>query len=268
MTARSMPGLEKGTEDRQVTVNVAAATPSAQKMLTPRFRGIAAIAVLLLVVAGILACELPGLGGDTKPAVVVLSPASGTQVKAGETVAIQSSATDVKGVTRIELWVDGTLVHSDVSPQQQPAFGVTQEWTAAVLGSHSVTVKAHNASGRVSDPATVTVNVIEEMMATPVPLPSVTLPPGVPWAAITADILNVRKGPGTNYGALGQLQQNDVVEIAGKNVDGSWLQVVYPTGTIGRGWISTSYAQIRGSPAFIPVVETPSPPTPTPVSSP
>lgn len=226
-------------------------------MLSPCFRRIAAIAVLLPLVAGILGCELPGLGGGPKPMVAILSPASGTQVKAGEIVAIQSSATDVKGVARVELWVDGSLVRSDLSPQQQPAFTVTQEWTAAVLGSHSLTVKAYNAAGRVSDPATVTVNVIEEVTATPIPLARVTLPPGVPWAVITADILNVRRGPGTNYPVVGQLQQNDVVEISGKNADSTWLQIVYPTGTIGRGWISAAYAQVRGSPAFIPVVETP-----------
>ena len=233
-------------------------------MLASRFRGIAAIAVLLLLVAGILACELPGLGGGTKPTVVILSPASGTQVKAGQTVAIQSSATDAKGVTRVELWVDGSLVRFDVDPQQQPTLSVTQEWTAAVLGSHSVVVKAYNATGRVSDPATVTVNVIEEVTATPTTLAGVTLPPGVPWAAITAGVLNVRRGPSTNYPVIGQLKQNDVVEISGKNADGSWLQIVYPTGTIGRGWISASYAQVRGSPVSIPVVETPLPPTPTP----
>ncbi len=228
-----------------------------------------AIAVLSLLAAGILACELPGLGGGPKPTVVILSPASGTQVKAGETVAIQSSATDVKGVTRVELWVDGSLVRSDVNPQQQPAFSVIQEWTATILGSHSVTVKAYNAAGQVSDPATVTVNVVEDgTAAVPTTPASVTLPPGAPWAAITAGVLNVRKGPGTNYPVIGQLQQNDVVEIAGKNADSSWLQIVYPTGTIGRGWISASYAQVRGSPAFIPVVETPPPSTPTPASSP
>jgi hypothetical protein len=237
---------------------------------TERSQEIAAIAVLLLLVTGILACELPGLGGGTKPTVVILSPVSGTQAKAGETVAIQSSATDVKGVTRVELWVDGSLVRSDVSPQPQPAFSVIQEWTAAVLGSHSVTVKVYNTAGRVSDPATVTVNVIEEGIAALTPPASVTLPPGAPWAAITARVLNIRRGPGTNYPVIGQLQQNDVVEIAGKNADGSWLQIVYPTGTIGRGWVSASYAQVRGSPAFIPVVETPLPPTPipTPASSP
>lgn len=235
---------------------------------TKRSQGIAAITVLLLLMIGILACELPGLGGGPKPTVVILSPVSGSQVKTGETVAIQSSATDVKGVTRVELWVDGSLVHSEVSPQQQPAFSVTQGWTAAVLGSHSVTVKAYNAAGRVSDPATVTVNVVEEVTAIPTIPADVTLPPGAPWAAITARVLNVRKGPGTNYPVIGQLQQNDVVEIVGKNADSSWLQIVYPTGTIGRGWISASYAQVRGSPASIPVVETPPPPTPTPVSSP
>jgi hypothetical protein len=232
------------------------------------FRGIASIAILLLFVAGILACELPGLGGDTKPTVVILSPASGTQVKAGGTVVIQSSATDVKGVAKVELWVDGSLVRSDVNPQRQPAFSVTQEWTATILGSHSVTVKAYNVAGRVSDPATVTVNVIEEVTATPIPLPSVTLLPGAPWAAITARVLNVRRGPGTHYPVIGQLQQNDVVEITGKNADSSWLQIVYPTGTIGRGWIFAPYTQVRGSPAAIPVVETPPTPTPTPVSSP
>jgi hypothetical protein len=237
-------------------------------MLDRRFRGIAAIAVLLLLVAGVLACELPGLGGDTKPTVVILSPNSGTQVKTGETVVIQSNATDVKDVTKVELWVDGSLVRSDDNPQQQPAFGVTQEWTAAVLGSHSVTVKAYNAAGRVSDPATVTVNVVEEATATPTIMADVTRPPGVHWATITTGFLNVRRGPGTDYPVIGQLQQNDVVEIVGKNADSSWLQIVYPTDTIGRGWISASYAQLRGSPAFIPVVETSLPPTSTPASSP
>ena len=228
-----------------------------------------AIAVLSLLVAGILACELPGLRGSTKPTVVILSPASGTQVKAGETVAIQSSASDVKGVTRVELWVDGSLVRSDDNPRQQPAFSIIQEWTPAILGSHSVTVKAYNAAGQVSDPATVTVNVVEDgTAAVPITPAGVTLPPGAPWAAITARVLNVRKGPGTDYPVIGQLQQNDVVEIAGKNADSSWLQIVYPTDTIGRGWISASYAQVRGSPAFIPVVETPPPSTPTPASSP
>ena len=234
-------------------------------MFVSRFRGIVAIAVLLLLGAGILACELPGLGGGPKPTVAILSPASGSQVKVGETVAVQSSATDAKGVARVELWVDGLLVRSDVSPQQQPAFSVTQEWTATILGSHSVTVKAYNATGRVSDPTTVIVNVVEEGTATAPTTPtSVTLPPGAPWAAITAGALNVRRGPGTNYPVAGQLKQNDVVEISGKNADSSWLQIVYPTGTIGRGWISASYAQVRGSPASIPVVETPPPPTPTP----
>jgi len=201
--------------------------------------------------------------------VVILYPASGTQVKAGGIVVIQSSATDVKGVAKVELWVDGSLVRSDVNPQRQPAFSVTQEWTAAILGSHSMTVKAYNVAGRVSDPATVTVNVVEEgAAATPTTPVGVTLPPGVPWATITAGVLNVRKGPGTNYPVIGQLQQNDVVEIVGKNADSSWLQIVYPTGTIGRGWISVSYAQVSGSLAFIPVVETPPPPTSTPISSP
>lgn len=233
-----------------------------------RCREIAAIAALLLFVVGILACELPGLGSGAKPTVVILSPASGVQVKAGETVAIQSSATDAKGVTRIELWVDGSLVRSDVSPQQQPAFNVTQEWTAAVLGSHSVTVKASNAAGRVSDPATVAVNVVEEVTAAPTTLASATLPPGVPWATITAGVLNVRRGPGTHYPVMGQLQRNDAVEIAGKNADNSWLQIVYPTGTIGRGWISVSYAQVSGSLASVPVVEAPPLVTSTPASSP
>jgi hypothetical protein len=201
--------------------------------------------------------------------VVILSPASGTQVKAGGIVVFQSSATDVKGVAKVELWVDGSLVRSDVNPQRQPAFSITQEWTAAILGSHSVTIKAYNVAGRVSDPATVTVNVVEAgTAATPTTPVGATLPPDVPWAAVTAQILNIRKGPGTHYPVIGQLQQNDVVEITGKNADSSWLQIVYPTGTIGRGWIFASYAQLRGSPAAIPVVETSPPPTSTPASSP
>ena len=41
----------------------------------------------ILVCAGILACQIPGMAEKpTKPAVVISSPPSGTQVKVGESV--------------------------------------------------------------------------------------------------------------------------------------------------------------------------------------
>lgn len=144
---------------------------------------------MVFVLASLLACDiLPG-GEAAKPTVVINSPPSGTRLQVGQEVTVQSMATDPKGVTRVELWVDGTLFRSDHSPQGQPTFSVTQTWVPNVLGSHTLAVKAYNAAGRVSDPAVITVEAVEvAVLATPTlqpPLETPTLQPALelptPW---------------------------------------------------------------------------------------
>lgn len=55
---------------------------------------------------------------------------------------------------------------------------------------------------------------------------------------ITADSLNVRKGPGTKYDSVGKVKKGDKVEIL--ETDGNW-------GKISNGWISLKYVKLEGS---------------------
>ncbi len=162
--------------------------------------GVAAILVIaLLAVAALWLLSQKTPSGA--PTVVINSPPNGTQVQVGDEVSIQSTATDAKGITRIELWADGNLYRTDSSPnpQGQPSFTVVQKWPATVKGSHTLMVKAYNAEGGASAPVSIVVNVGEvgatvtgappaaTSTPTPTPTPTATqpgtpLPPGVPTA--------------------------------------------------------------------------------------
>jgi len=59
--------------------------------------------------------------------------------------------------------------------------------------------------------------------------------------------LNVRSGPGTSFSSLGMLNPQDVVTLSGKNASGTWLQIEYPDGPGGKGWVTAAYIQIKGN---------------------
>jgi hypothetical protein len=74
---------------------------------------------------------------------------------------------------------------------------------------------------------------------------------------VTAYGLNVRTGPGVAYPIIGALSQGDVVEVVGKNAAGNWLQILYPTGTEGQGWVAAAYVDLSGSLVEVPEVAAP-----------
>ena len=118
---------------------------------------------LLLVAGGMLACDLGGLvGGAEVPSVVIARPPDNTQVSLGEIVPVHASATDSTGVTRAELWVDGSLQVSETSPvpEGQPSFSVVLRWKPVAQGSFRLVVKAYNAAGKVGESSLLTVFVV------------------------------------------------------------------------------------------------------------
>ncbi len=117
------------------------------------------IAILLTLV--LLGCQALG-GGDNKPAVVINSPPSGSSFHVGDDIQVNSTATDSKGVTRVELQVDGTTVRTDPSPvaQGQTQFPLIQTWKATSAGTHNLIVRAYNSSGAFTD-AGLTITVTE-----------------------------------------------------------------------------------------------------------
>jgi hypothetical protein len=90
--------------------------------------------------------------------------------------------------------------------------------------------------------------------------PADTSVPGGP--SVTVDVnLNVRTGPGTNYGRVGSLPEGTTVEITGRNAGSTWWQIPFADGPDGKGWISAGYGTPSNTDG-VPVVE--APPTPTP----
>jgi hypothetical protein len=116
----------------------------------------------------------------SKPTVIITSPPSGSQFSEGDEVKVQSTATDSAGIDRVELLVDGVVVRSDQSPSPQVSFTLVQAWKSNA-GSHIVSVRAYNKSGGASEPAAITLAVVQASAA---PSPATTpttvavIPPG------------------------------------------------------------------------------------------
>ncbi len=122
-------------------------------------RTIRSFTLLLIFVSFILlACDIGSVVAG-KPTVIISSPPSGSQYREGEDVSIQSTSTDSSGITRVELSVDGTVVRTDPVPAPQVSYPLIQTWKATA-GAHTMAVRAYNTSNNPSDPAAVTITVL------------------------------------------------------------------------------------------------------------
>jgi len=64
--------------------------------------------------------------------------------------------------------------------------------------------------------------------------------------AIVQQQINVRSGPGTDFNSLGTLNPQDVVGLSGKDANGVWLQIDFPSGPEGKGWVNAAFVQTQG----------------------
>ena len=118
------------------------------------------LSVVLLLAAGMLACDIGG--GPSKPTVAITAPTSGAEFQVGEQVNVLSSASDSRGVTSMELYVDGLLYRTDSSlgARGRKSLAMAQTWTATDPGKHTLSVVAYNVDGVASDPWEVTIEVV------------------------------------------------------------------------------------------------------------
>jgi uncharacterized protein YraI len=65
--------------------------------------------------------------------------------------------------------------------------------------------------------------------------------------AVIQQQLNVRSGPGTDFNSLGTLNPQDVVSLTGKDPNGAWLQIDFPAGPEGKGWVNAAFVQAQGA---------------------
>lgn len=63
--------------------------------------------------------------------------------------------------------------------------------------------------------------------------------------AVVQQQLNIRSGPGTSFNSLGTLNPQDVVSLTGKDANGAWLQIEFPAGPAGKGWVNAAFVQAQ-----------------------
>lgn len=245
----------------------------------PRWRLLVA---LLMLAAASLACNLLELraGPPTPlltptsafgaPAVLISSPADGSEVVRGQEVLIQSTSTDAIGVTRVELRVDGFIVNTVASETTTGSrqFSVIQSWTPTNAGQAILEIVAYRAS-IASPPTRLTLTVREsaaQITAT------AALPAGVTQSApqdltcrarVEVSGLNFRTGPETNYPIIKVLPLGSAPRITGRLGDNTWWQV---QDGLDLGWISAGYASATGDCSQVPIAVPPPSPSPRPAT--
>lgn len=128
--------------------------------------------LLMALAIGLLACRPEPL---ESPTVRLESPTDGLRVAQGERLLVQSVAQGNQ-LSKTELWVDGRLYEVSRPDHGGQEFAAIQIWQAAALGPHTLTVKAFNGQGQVSEAAQVEVEVVPR---TSLPTPTPQLIPTV-----------------------------------------------------------------------------------------
>lgn len=199
-----------------------------------------------------------------KPVVVINSPASGSEVIVGSQILVSANATDSVGVTRVQLFANGSVVKtvSSESPNGDRSLNVLLDYTPRDPGVVNMQVIAYRAA-IASDPAQIQINVrASQAQVTATPQPQVNVPvinPNDPTCRALINVgLNLRTGPGTVYPRITVLNAGTVTPIIGRTSINDWWQVRVNT-TIG--WISAEYTTVYGICNAVPIVA--APPTPT-----
>ncbi|MBE2200758.1 MAG: SH3 domain-containing protein [Anaerolinea sp.] len=84
-------------------------------------------------------------------------------------------------------------------------------------------------------------------------LPVVDGPPALATAEVIAAAANVRSGPALSYASVAVLYQAQVVNLLGRNGDGSWVKVQLVNGQ--QGWVNTSLLTLFTGLSNLPIVQ-------------
>ncbi len=84
-------------------------------------------------------------------------------------------------------------------------------------------------------------------------IPIASVASGSEVSGVVLQQVNVRNAPSTDAASMGTLNSRDVVVLTGKDSSGLWLQIRYPAGRDGKGWIATGYVQ-AGAADQLPIV--------------
>ena len=106
----------------------------------------------------------------TPPTVAISSPSDGSTTSGAITV--DANASDNVGVSKVELYADGTLMGTDTSSP----YSFPLATTALANGSHSLVARAYDAAGNASNSTTVNITVNNSVIDTTAPTVSIASP--------------------------------------------------------------------------------------------
>lgn len=265
-------------------------------------RLIVCICTLLMLAA----CNLNNQDGNTVqtisgvPQVRIASPIPNATFLEGVPVNIQAMISNAgTDISRVEIAVDQTVIATLDAPNTAgaPSFSITQSWTTAGVGSHTLTITAFRQDGSANDPTSVTISVVNQAgqssttdeteepaggsnLTNDTPAPQVTQAPtntpepsntpepeatdtpSVPMALFTTGV-NVRRGPDTVFEPpIGSFAANQSAEITGVNPSRTWYKVKYYN---SEGWVFANLMTTSGDVSNLPVDA--GPPTPIPATA-
>jgi uncharacterized protein YraI len=91
--------------------------------------------------------------------------------------------------------------------------------------------------------------IIYEITGAPLPL---NAPAAGARTANVTQLANVRVGPGAGYSIIGSIEAGAVVTVTGRINENGWVQIEYPSGLDGRGWVVTDLVYMNTEFAGLP----------------
>jgi hypothetical protein len=143
----------------------------------PAILGLLVGAVIVVAAVAAFVLWLGQRGGP--PTVAILSPGPGAQAGTGGPIALEAAASGAQDIVRLEMSVDDALVATSLSPDPAgtSALNIRQPWTFTQPGAHVISARAYTAQGKASDPAVVSLIVVEAPTQ-PAASPSAEAPTG------------------------------------------------------------------------------------------
>lgn len=255
---------------------------------------------LLLALAALLIVACGAGAEPAKPTVRITGPASGSQVETGQNVLVTFEAADVKGVSQIELAVNGQPTYVETASPPVNVFSGSYNWQPETPGTYLIQIITFNVDGVASDPVQIALTAGGEPVAQASPAeepatepteaisPTEALPTATPTRPLTPPTpaggeatsdgtetttgpvvtfktnLNVRGGPGTNYPVIGRAAEGDTALITGRTDLSTWWQIAFSSESGDRGWVSADEQFTSASnTGDVPVVQAPPPPAAT-----
>ena len=152
-------------------------------------------------------------------------------------------------------WVDVTaLVVFNVRGLPVSEEGATEAPADTATVTDTVEITATVATTATSAPAAPTAAATAQLAAAnglrPPPVAD-----GRPTAQVTmtGSRLNIRSGPGTNFGVIGKALPQEVFVVLGRTSDSTWVQLAVPDLAGGLGWVSANFVRVSTAIAELPV---------------